>query len=47
MKVFIPNVKEAEENLSELEESIQSIKFFDDAYNNESIDDIRRLFDFL
>ena len=35
-----------EENLSELEESIQSIKSSNVTYNDESIGDIRRLFDF-
>ena len=44
--IYTPKIKEAEENLSELEKSIQSIKFFDNAYNDESIDDIRRLFDY-
>ena len=44
--IYTPKIKEAEENLSELEKSIQSIKFFDNAYNDKSIDNIRRLFDY-
>ena len=44
--IYTPKIKEAEENLCELEESIQSVKFFDDAYNDKSIDDIRGLLDF-
>ena len=35
-----------EENLSELEESVQSIKSSNVTCNDESIGDIRRLFDF-
>ena len=42
--IYTPKIKEAEENPSELEASIQSIKCFDNAYNNECIDDIRKLF---
>ena len=40
-------MKEAEKNLAELEESIQSMKFFDDGYNdeNKNIEGIRKLFD--
>ena len=44
--IYTPKIKEGEENLSELEKSIQSIKFFDNAYKDESIEDIRRLFDY-
>ena len=46
--IYTLKIKEAEENLSKLEESILSIKFLDDAYNdaNKSIHDIRRLFHF-
>ena len=43
--IYTPKMKEVEEDLSKLEESIQSTKFFDNTYNNESINDIRRLFD--
>ena len=45
--LYISEIKEAEKNLAELEESIQFIKFFDDDYNdeNKNIDGIRRLFD--
>ena len=43
---YTPKMKEAEENRSELEESIMSIKFSNIDYNNENIDDIRRLFDY-
>ena len=43
--LYASEIKEAEKNLAELEESIQFIKYFDDNYNDENIDDIRRLFD--
>ena len=45
--LYTSEIKEAEKNLAELEEGIQSIKFFDDDYNNENknIYGIRRLFD--
>ena len=44
--LYTSEIKEAEKNLSELEESILSIKSFDDDCNdeNKNIDDIRRLF---
>ena len=45
--IYTPKIKEAEENLSELEKSILSIKSSNGDYNNENIDNIRRLFDFL
>ena len=44
--IYTSKIKKAEENLSELEESILSIKSSNVDYNNENIDDIRRLFDF-
>ena len=44
--LYISEIKEAEKNLAELEESIQFIKFFDDDYNDEKkTEGIRRLFD--
>ena len=45
--LYVSEIKEAEKNLAELEESIQFIKFFNDDYNdeNKNIDDIRRLLD--
>ena len=42
--LYASEIKEAE-NLAELEESIQFIKYFDDGYNDENIDGIKRLFD--
>ena len=44
--IYTPKIKEAEKNLCELEESIMSIKSSNIDYNNESINDIRRLFDY-
>ena len=44
--IYTPKIKEAEENLSELEESIMSIKSSNINYNDESINDIRRFFDY-
>ena len=45
--LYASEIREAEKNLIELEESLQFIKFFDDDYNDESkkINGIRRLFD--
>ena len=45
--LYTSEIKEAEKNLAELEESIQSIKFFDDDCNdeNKNIEGIRKLFD--
>ena len=37
--IYTPKIRETEEDLSKLEESIQSIKLFYDTYNNESIND--------
>ena len=37
--IYTPKIKEAEKNLSELEESIMSIKSSNIDYNNESIND--------
>ena len=44
--IYIPKIKEAEENLSELGESILSIKSSNVDYNNENKSDTKRLFDF-
>ena len=47
MKVFIyQKIKEAEENLSELGESILSVNSSNVDYNNENKSDTKRLFDF-
>ena len=42
--IYTQKIKEAEENLSELEESIMSIKSSNIDYNEESINGIKRLF---
>ena len=46
-KLYASEIREAEKNLVELEESLHCMKFFDDDYNDEykNINSFRRLFD--
>ena len=44
--LYASEIREAEKNLIELEESLQFIKFFDDDYNDDKkLNSIKRLFD--
>ena len=45
--LYASEIREAEKNIAELEESLQFIKFFDDDYNDENkrINSIRRFYD--
>ena len=46
--LYVSEIREAEKNLAELEESLQSIKFFDNDYNDDrKLNGIKRLFDWL
>ena len=46
--LYASEIREAEKNLVELEESLQSINFFDDDFNDDKkLNSIKRLFDWL
>ena len=47
-KLYASEIREAEKNLVELEESLQSINFFDDDYNyDKKLNSMKRLFEWL